>query len=64
MLAMNSIAVKTRFALSPTGLLHLGNVRAALTVAGHSSGMDKLWRLLGDVRVRRRFTAVEALCNA
>jgi nondiscriminating glutamyl-tRNA synthetase len=38
---MNSIAAKTRFAPSPTGLLHLGNVRTALfsaLYARHSEG--------------------------
>ena len=112
---MKSIAVKTRFAPSPTGQLHLGNVhaalfcalyashcrgafvlriedtdqpdfkafcrglsaaagkkgralflplRAALTADAHGPEMAKLWRQLGEERVRRRFTAAAAVCKA
>ena len=42
MRAMNSSSIKTRFAPSPTGLLHLGNVRTALfnaLYARHAGGI-------------------------
>jgi len=54
---MNSTAVRTRFAPSLTGLLHPGKVRAALSADTHGPEMDKIWCLLGEQRVRRRFTA-------
>jgi glutamyl/glutaminyl-tRNA synthetase len=66
---MESLAVKTRFVPSPTGLLHLGNVRtalfmplrAALTSDTHGPEMDWIWRLLGEERVRQRFVAAATL---
>jgi hypothetical protein len=39
-------------------------LRAALTADAHGPEMDKLWRQLGEERVRRRFTAAAAVCNA
>lgn len=50
---MNPLAVKTRF--TPR-LLYLG------TLGIRAPEMGKLWRLLGEVRIRQRFTAV-ALCE-
>jgi glutamyl/glutaminyl-tRNA synthetase len=61
---MSLIAVKTRLAPGLTGLLNLGNMRAALTADTHSPEMDKLWRLPGEERVRCRFTAAAAVCKA
>ena len=39
-------------------------LRAALTADAHGPEMDKIWRQLGEARVRRRFTAAAAVCNA
>ena len=55
---MNSTAIKTRFAPGPIGLLHLENVRAALTADTHGPEMDEIQCLLGEGWVRRRFMAV------
>lgn len=38
-------------------------LRAALTGDTHGPEMDKLWRLLGEERIRQRFTAAAALCR-
>lgn len=38
-------------------------LRAALTSEAHGPEMDKLWRLMGEERVRRRFMAAVSLCK-
>jgi nondiscriminating glutamyl-tRNA synthetase len=38
-------------------------LRAALTSDSHGPEMDKIWRLLGEERIRERFTAAAALCK-
>ncbi|MCA1851761.1 MAG: hypothetical protein LC647_05050 [Beggiatoa sp.] len=50
--------IKTRFAPSPTGLMHLGNVRAALTGRIDGSELADLIALMPRECVRARFAAL------
>jgi glutamyl-tRNA synthetase len=38
-------------------------LRVALTSETHGPEMDKIWRLLGEERIRERFLAAAALCK-
>ena len=53
--------VRTRFAPSPTGYMHVGNLRTALytwLIARHSGGKFRLALLLWDLDIRRVELAV------